>query len=157
MLERHVIPDKFIQPVVLGLQVRHLLQTRTKMWQSVQSGCQHDLSLACGVASYWLWRGLRQLGRHDMSLAYGFVSKAGHCWLQDVNGNIVDVTATQFFPSAKKVEVMSEYASSVRHYCMVDCGYKVISDFKYWDAYTRPERYRKIFLPWIQSLRADCT
>lgn len=152
MIERPEIPDKFIQPVVLGLCVRHLMQTQTRQWRAWHPGFGHTLAMGCGVASYWLWRALHATGRNDLSLAYGTVGGLGHCWLQDHEGNVVDVTATQFFPSAQKVEVMTEYAASVRHYHMEDCGHQVITDFKRWLPELQPSRYRKVFLPWIRTL-----
>lgn len=142
-------PEHIELAIRLGLQIRQrALDTRHEM-----DGVPADLTGACGICSYWLWWVLRRLRPGKFALIVGAVGFNGHAWVEDEEGTVVDLTATQFFYGAQPVEVMGPYfARHTRRYQAEIRNAKAIRDINMWCPNIRPTTHRRAFLPLVRKL-----
>ncbi len=141
--------------IQLAIRLGHRIRQQAEALES-QICCGSNMAGACGVCAYWLWRALEQIVPKQFTLVRGQVGvrvSGGHCWVEDLQGMVVDPTATQFFTAAAKIEVMSNYtAYHVRRYRSEKRGRLAIQEFPSWWESQQPARWRHKFLPLVRNL-----
>lgn len=75
-------------------ELARLVRERVCRWVKKDHDIGKDLSGACAIASYALWRVLKAKG-HYATLVHNTDTYESHCWVE-VNGHIVDITASQY-------------------------------------------------------------
>jgi len=81
-----------VDPEVLKLA--RWVRRRVKRWVLNNPEIMTDMTGACAIASYALYRVLRAKG-WGAEFCCGTSEWKGHCWVE-LNGHVLDITATQF-------------------------------------------------------------
>jgi|SRR5579871_1625802 len=105
-----------------------------------EGSCYGDFGGACGLMSYALYTALKRLGRKPvLALAGPPTQSFQHCWVE-VDGLIVDLTATQF-GYTKPVQITTR--PSEWHKPLKFKGRRVITEIKRWVGSQSPLRHRR--------------
>jgi hypothetical protein len=76
------------------IEVATKIRYKVAAWVRNDQNIDPDMTGACAIASYTLWRTLRAKGRRAVLVMEGNGHEA-HCWVE-LSGYVIDITATQF-------------------------------------------------------------
>lgn len=114
-------------------------------------GYPTDLCCACSIASYILSAALKKKGIKSLFVvgqAYCIDYPCdNHAWTELMDGTIVDITATQFGVSKKKIF----FSPKDPNYVATKKGQKAIKNLSTWPVSQNPLRHRSLLLPAIVS------
>jgi hypothetical protein len=135
---------------VLAIKVR----AKVVAWVRNERRIARDMTGACAIASYTLWRVLRARGR-VATLVLQTDEYEAHCWVE-LSGYVVDITATQFDGPPVAIYPIGQEPEwcDTQHLDRRVTNQKALEVLKRWDEQS-PFRYKRKIDSLVSRLSTD--